>query len=101
MSQKIGHKELVWKLAYTRKAYKQYKSLPEALQAALDTLALEIEIPGPVRGNWPNYGKLADGSHHCHLKKGHPAYIAVWEEVTGKVRIVKITYAGTHEKAPY
>ncbi|WP_338032555.1 hypothetical protein [Desulfocurvibacter africanus] len=62
---------------------------------------LEIEKEGPVRGNWPNYSKLGPEKHHCHLKKGNPTYVAVWEERDRQVRLVEVTYAGTHEKAPY
>jgi hypothetical protein len=61
----------------------------------------EIEVAGPVRGNWTNYGKLGSGLHHCHLKKGRPTYVAVWEETESSARIVEVVYAGTHEKAPY
>lgn len=91
----------MWKITYTRKAQKQYNNLPKAVRDALDFLTLEIENLGPVRGNWANYDKLADGSHHCHIKKGHPTYVAVWEELEDQIRIVRIKYAGTHEKAPY
>jgi len=27
--------------------------------------------------------------------------VAVWREVKEKIRVVEITYAGSHEKAPY
>ena len=75
--------------------------LPEDVKRSLIALIREIEICGPVRGNWPNYSKLSKYVHHCHLKKGKPAYVAVWEVRDKKVRIVEVTYAGTHEKAPY
>lgn len=61
----------------------------------------EISRSGPVRGDWPNYGKLSPGRHHCHIKKGKPTYVAVWEEMDGEIMVVEITYVGTHEKAPY
>lgn len=61
----------------------------------------DIEVDGPVRGDWPNYGKLASGRHHCHLKKGNPTYVAVWEVRDKKIKLVEVTYVGTHEKAPY
>jgi hypothetical protein len=60
----------------------------------------EIKLSGPVRGNWPNYGKLTDNRHHCHLKQGKPTYVTVWTE-DKKTVTVEIIYAGTHEKAPY
>lgn len=76
-------------------------SLPLRVQQSLVALLREIELQGPVRGNWPNYGRLGPGRHHCHLKKGRPAYVAVWEVRDSKKRIVEVTYVGTHEKAPY
>lgn len=90
-----------WTVLLARKAEKQVASLPLNVRAALVTLMREIEVSGPVRGNWPNYGKLGAGRHHCHIKKGRPTYVAVWEETGNSARIVEVVYAGTHEKAPY
>ncbi len=61
---------------------------------------MEIRITGPARGNWQNYGKLTGNQHHCHLKKGMPTYVAVWSEEKEAIT-VEVTYADTHEKAPY
>lgn len=85
----------------TPRARKQLDKLPKAVQDAVAALSVEIGILGPVRGNWPNYGKLKAARHHCHLKKGHPTYVAVWEERDNAVRLIEVTYVGTHEKAPY
>ncbi len=68
--------------------------------AALLMLMQDIETLGPVRGDWPNYGKLTGNRHHCHLKKGKPTYVAVWTVDKETIK-VEVTYAGTHEKAPY
>jgi hypothetical protein len=54
-----------------------------------------------VRGDWPNYSKLAGGRHHCHLKKGKPTYVAVWEVLDKDIKLIEVQYVGTHEKAPY
>ena len=91
----------LWQVRLTKKADKGIARLPGAVRLALAALLSEIELKGPVRGNWPNYGKLASRRHHCHLKKGKPTYVAVWEESETGIRIVEVTYAGTHEKAPY
>jgi hypothetical protein len=80
---------------------KQKAKLPQQVQSALLFLAHEIARCGPVRGDWPNYSKLGPKRHHCHIKKGKPTYVAVWEELDGEIRLVEITYVGTHEKAPY
>ena len=84
----------------TRQAEKHKEKLPEKVQGALLFLLHDISRNGPVRGDWPNYGKLDYNRHHCHRKKGHPTYVAVWTEDRGTVT-VEIIYAGTHEKAPY
>ena len=91
-------------MAYTvklhRKAEKQAASLPRKVLDILFDLMKEIRIGGPIRGNWPNYGKLTGNRHHCHLKKGKPTYVAVWTDDKETIT-VEIIYAGTHEKAPY
>ncbi len=50
----------------------------------------------------PNYRKLKGqtDTHHCHLKKGKPTYVAVWQAFK-KLKQVVLTYVGTHENAPY
>lgn len=90
-----------WTVKFANKARKQTAKLPLRIQESLFQLVREIETAGPVRGDWPNYGKLSDCEHHCHLKKGRPTYVAIWREDKGKVRFVEVIYAGTHEKAPY
>lgn len=90
-----------WQVGITKKAGKQKDKLPKLVKEQLIFLIRDIEEYGPVRGNWPNYGKLGPGRHHCHLKKGKPTYVAVWEERDRAVRLIEVTYVGTHEKSPY
>jgi mRNA-degrading endonuclease RelE of RelBE toxin-antitoxin system len=90
-----------WTVQFTNKAAKQYKKLPKAIRDTIDALVMEIQLSGPVRGNWPNYSKLSGAEHHCHVKKGQPTYVVVWREDRGQIRLVEVIYAGTHEKAPY
>ena len=90
-----------WRVEIPKKTEKQIAKLPKAVKAALTLLVMEIEEKGPVRGDWPNYSKLDYYTHHCHLKKGKPTYVAVWRDVQGEVKLAEVTYAGTHEKAPY
>jgi len=92
---------MAWTVKIMGKAGKGIQRLPLAVQKALALLIQDIEDTGPVRGDWPNYSKLGIGRHHCHIKKGRPTYVAVWEELAGQVRLIEVTYAGTHEKAPY
>ncbi|MFA7536946.1 MAG: cytotoxic translational repressor of toxin-antitoxin stability system [Desulfuromonadales bacterium] len=92
---------MAWAVTLTRKAEKQKSKLPKQVQDALLFLLHEIIRSGPVRGDWPNYSKLGPKRHHCHIRKGKPTYVAVWEESDGDIRLVEITDVGTHEKAPY
>lgn len=90
-----------WEVVFSRRVQRAQVRLPKSIYKSLVLLAREIEIRGPVRGNWPNYGKLSPGRHHCHLKKGKPTYVAVWEEKDNEIRLIEVTYVGTHENAPY
>ena len=90
-----------WTVEFTGKAKKQTERLPARIREILFQLVREIETAGPVRGKWPNYSKLSNHKHHCHLKKGKPTYVAVWKENQETIRLVEVLYAGTHEKAPY
>jgi mRNA-degrading endonuclease RelE of RelBE toxin-antitoxin system len=90
-----------WSVVYSRQAAKQRNKLPARIQSILDALIIDIRAAGPIRGNWPNYSKLGNEIHHCHLKKGRPTYVAVWREDSQGIKLVELTYVGTHEKAPY
>jgi mRNA-degrading endonuclease RelE of RelBE toxin-antitoxin system len=92
---------MAWTVRMTRITEKQNAKLSKPVRQILFALINDIEIDGPVRGDWPNYGKLASGRHHCHLKKGNPTYVAVWEVRDKRIKLVEVTYVGTHEKAPY
>jgi len=92
---------MTWTVRLSRNAEKQKIKLSKPLRQILYALVGDIEAGGPVRGDWPNYGKLSDGRHHCHLKKGNPTYVAVWKVRDKEVRLVEVHYVGTHEKAPY
>ena len=91
---------MVYVVRLTRQAEKQLEKLSEKVKGALLFLLHEIFRSGPVRGDWPNYSKLGPKRHHCHIKKGKPTYVAVWEVIGGEIQLVEITYVGTHEKAP-
>lgn len=90
-----------WTVRISRKAFRQTERLPRKVKDRLALLIREIETYGPVRGNWHNYSVLTGNRHHCHLKKGHPTYVAVWEVIDKEIRIAEVIYAGSHEKAPY
>ena len=90
-----------WNVNLKTKAIKQVRKLPKAVRNSLIVLIRDIEENGPVRGNWPNYGKLIGNRHHCHLKKGQPTYVAIWQVADKQIHLVEVSYVGTHEKAPY
>ncbi|MDR3578663.1 MAG: cytotoxic translational repressor of toxin-antitoxin stability system [Oryzomonas sp.] len=92
---------MTWTVKLSRNAEKQKAKLTKPLRQILYALIGDIEAGGPVRGDWPNYGKLSDVRHHCHLKKGNTTYVAVWEVQDKKIKLVEVQYVGTHEKAPY
>ena len=92
---------MAWTVNVTRKAQKQLVRLPKVVFETLLALMLDIELGGPVRGDWPNYGKLDAKTHQWPLKKGHTTYVDVWEESADSLKIYEVTYVGTHERAPY
>jgi mRNA-degrading endonuclease RelE of RelBE toxin-antitoxin system len=90
----------MWTVHVPKKVQKAVRELPPLAQRALWHLVKDLQMNGPVAGNWPNYGKLSGNRHHCHIKKGKPTYVAVWWELREE-RTLEVTYVGTHEKAPY
>jgi hypothetical protein len=88
-----------WEVYVSKKVTKT--KLPTMVKNSLIALIKEIEKECPVRGNWKNYSKLGNTKHHCHLKSGKPTYVAIWEVIDKKIKIIEVIYAGTHEKAPY
>lgn len=90
-----------WQVTLHPRTIKALAKLPERVQFMFGLLVKEMRISGPVRGDWANYGKLGKNRHHCHIKKGRPTYVVVWEEVDGAIQLIEVTYVGTHEKAPY
>lgn len=92
---------MTWVVTMSRITEKQNAKLSKPVRQILFALINDLEAAGPIRGDWPNYGKLTNGRHHCHLKKGNPTYVAVWEVRDKKVKLVEVIYVGTHEKAPY
>ncbi|GHS85897.1 hypothetical protein FACS1894103_7330 [Campylobacterota bacterium] len=88
----------------TGKAKKQKDRLPEEMQDALMALLIDLRLGGPAAVHWPHYGKLKGKKadlRHCHLNKGKPRYVAVWEVLDGEIKLMEVKYVGTHENAPY
>ena len=87
----------------SNKASKQRDKLPTQIEDALQALWTELKLEGPVQPEWPHYGKLIgrQNEYHCHLNKRRPVYVAVWKVQDKQIRLMEITYVGTHENAPY
>lgn len=92
-----------WEVWFSAKAKRQAEKLPAPVQRRLKYLVEEIKVLGPVRTNWPSYGRLKSRGdcHHCHLSKGKTTYVAVWQVKDQGIRLVEVRYVGTHEKADY
>ncbi len=96
-----------WAVDLSPGATRQKKKLPKPIHDEFLILIGDMEAEGPYQNEWPNYGRLqkdrripAD-AYHCHLKKGKPTYVACWQVVNKKIKILEIFYVGTHENAPY
>jgi len=87
-----------WTVRFHQKTAKSVKKLPKKINESLVELVNDTMASGPVRGDLPDYSKLADGSHHCHLNY---SYVVVWVVVNHEVKIVEVTYVGSRENAPY
>ena len=92
-----------WQVFFKKHVAKQMAKLPKGINAVTRALVREIELLGPLRHNWKNFGKLegAKNLYHCHLKHGKPTYVICWEVKDKKIKIIEVYYVGTHEKAPY
>jgi mRNA-degrading endonuclease RelE of RelBE toxin-antitoxin system len=97
----MGITFLMWTVNLSSKARKNRRKLPASIEEAFKVLLAELEVSGPNRANWANYSKLGPHVHHCHIRKGRPTYVAVWSVENSKIRIIEVTYVGTHENAPY
>ena len=94
----------LWTVIFSRKAEKQKAKLPPAIIDSLYLLRKDLENRGPIVTGWPNYSKIVGskaGHYHCHLNKGRPTYVVVWQVVDKVVRVLEIQFAGTHEKVDY
>ena len=100
-----------WKIALSRDAKKQYKKLAHcghkkpSLLDVIDAFVLDLRQQGPILVGWPHYGVIHESKtelyYHCHLKRGHPTYVACWRVTNVEENKIEVFYVGTHEGAPY
>jgi len=53
-----------WMITLSRKVEKQLGKLPKGVLETFKYLMKEMQVLGPIRGNWPNYGLLAGERYH-------------------------------------
>ncbi|MDL2207554.1 cytotoxic translational repressor of toxin-antitoxin stability system [Desulfovibrio sp. OttesenSCG-928-M16] len=97
-------KNLEWTVSISGRVKKQKDKLPPDILLLFTALHKELTFKGPAQPSWPHYGKLKgkkDELHHCHLNKNKPVYVVVWKVLDKKIRIMEVSYVGTHENAPY
>ena len=97
-------KNTEWTVGISGRIRKQKDKLPPDILLLFTALHKELTFKGPVQPSWPHYGKLKgkkDELHHCHLNKNKPVYVAVWKVLDKKIKIMEVSYVGTHENAPY
>ena len=94
----------LWTVIFSRKADKQKAKLPTNIAETLFLLRKDLELRGPTVASWPHFGKIAGSKSehfHCHLNRGHPTYVVVWQIVNRTIRVLEIQFVGTHEKVEY
>jgi addiction module RelE/StbE family toxin len=91
-----------WKVVVKRKVDKSIRKLPKRIQEQYELLVQDLMFSGPII-KWPNFSKLSGmcDTYHCHIKKGRPTYVVVWVVVDKKIKIIEVSYVGSHEKAQY
>lgn len=96
-----------WTIAFSSKADKQLKRLPDKALTNLTLLIKDLEDFGPIQKKWGHFSALGkqknipDNAYHCHIKSGRPTYVACWKVENKKIKIIEIFYVGSHEDAPY
>ena len=89
----------MWEVKNTRKLEKQTKKLPESIQMLQQALIQDLRVKGPNPGKkWKNFSKLGKDKYHCHLTYH---YVACWEVLNNKIKLMEVYYVGSRENAPY
>jgi len=87
-----------WEVKVSKDAEKRARKLPKKVSFLFRALLLDLAKLGPTQPEWSNYSKLTHDRYHCHLNY---RFVAVWEVVDQKIRVLEITYVGSREGAPY
>ena len=79
---------MAWTVKERRSLSKRVRKLPENIQNLLIALKKDMEVNGPIRGNWLNFSALSDNRYHCHLKKGRPTFVAIWKVMDKEIKLI-------------
>jgi len=92
-----------WTVNIPARVKKAADKMPPGIRDRFRTLTLSLRLEGPNQPAMPHFGKLKNqgNTFHCHLNKGRPTYVAVWIVEDKTIRLMEVTYVGTHENAPY
>ncbi len=92
-----------WTVTISGRVKKSADKMPPSVRKRFYALVLALRVAGPNQVTMPHFGKLTNqgATFHCHLNKGRPTYVVVWTVVDKAIRLMEVTYAGTHENAPY
>ena len=93
-----------WEVSLSNKVKKQKKRLSQKAQDLLFSLQIALKKDGPIQKEWPNFSALDKKRliYHCHMnKKGRPTYVAIWQVLNKKIKLIEISYVGTREGVPY
>jgi len=80
---------MAWEISIKKKLQKSILRLPKQVRKNFKALLKDIELHGPARGECPNFSPLSGNQYHCHLKKGHLTYVAVWEVRDKTVKLIR------------
>ena len=88
----------MWKVTIKRKLERKIAGYPDAIQNLYFALKQDLTSDGPVQTSWPNYSKLGENRHHCHLTHH---YVACWIVLSDTEMEMEVYYVGSRENAPY
>ena len=92
-----------WTVNIPARVRKAADKMPPEIRGSFFALLRALRALGPNQPAMPHFGKLKNrgDTFHCHLNKGRPTYVVVWVVENKAIRLMEVTYAGTHENAPY
>jgi mRNA-degrading endonuclease RelE of RelBE toxin-antitoxin system len=89
----------IWNVEIKKKVQRRLAKLPGDVQEKALALAIDLRNHGKNPGkNWKNFSPLSNNTFHCHLSY---SYVACWEVINEKIRLMEVYYVGSREDAPY